>query len=145
VVVEDADWANVRRPGLFGVSRVVLRRCRLTGAELSESAFIDVTFAECRLDLVGLRMARLQRVAFEQCRMSECDLYGASLTDVVFDGCDLRRATLSGSKLARVELRGCELDGVRGAEALRGARLRWADVIHNAGFLAGALGIEVID
>ena len=77
--------------------------------------------------------------------MNDCDLYGASLTDVVFNRCDLRNATLSGSKLKRVELRGCELDGLRSAEALRGARLPWDDVIHNAAFLAGALGREVID
>jgi uncharacterized protein YjbI with pentapeptide repeats len=117
----------------------------LTGAELSGSALTDVTFADCLLDLAGLRMTKLERVAFEGSRMNDCDLYEASLTDVLFDGCDLRQATLSSSKLTRVEIRGCKLDGLRGTEALRGVRLPWADVIHNAGLLAGALGIDVID
>ena len=45
----------------------------------------------------------------------------------------------------RVELRGCDLAGVRGAEALRGARMTWNDVIENAALFATALGIEVVD
>ena len=145
VVVENADWANVRSPELFGMRRVELRRCRLTGAELSEAAIADATFVGCRLDFAGLRLARLERVVFDDCRMGECDLYGASLTDVLFHACDLHRATFSGAKLARVELRGCKLEGLRGVEALRGARLPWVDVIENAGLFANALGIEVTD
>jgi uncharacterized protein YjbI with pentapeptide repeats len=77
--------------------------------------------------------------------MSECDLYEASLTDVVFDNCELREATLSGAQLKRVELRGCDLAGLRGVEALRGARMPWADAVENAPLFAAALGLELID
>lgn len=144
VVVTDRDWAGERRPGLQA-RRVELHRCRLTGAELGEAVLSDVVLEECRLDLAGLRHARLERVVLRDCRMSECDLYGASLKDVVFERCELQEATLSAATLERVELRGCDLAGLRGAEALRGARMPWADVIASADLLAEALGIEVVD
>ena len=144
VVVVDLDWANRRARGLT-IRRAEIRRCRLTGAELAEAALSDVTLADCRLDLAGLRFARLERVVFQECRMSECDLYEASLTDVLFENCELREATLSGAKLKRVELRGCDLAGLRGVEALRGARMRWADAVENAPLFAAALGLELID
>jgi len=53
-VVRDVDWAGRKSVGL-SARRVELLRCRLTGAELAESALGDVTFEECRVDLVELR------------------------------------------------------------------------------------------
>ena len=143
-VADGLDWANRQARGLVA-RRVELRRCRLTGAELAEAMLSDVTFVDCRLDLVGLRIAKLERVVFRDCRMSECDLYEASLTDVLFERCELREATLSGVKLKRVELRGCDLAGLRGVEALRGARMPWNDVLENGPLFAAALGLEIID
>ncbi|MFL5953739.1 MAG: pentapeptide repeat-containing protein [Gaiellaceae bacterium] len=143
-VVVDRDWANERAHRL-SLERVELRRCRLTGTELAEASLRDVTFDECRIDLAGLRHARLERVVFRDCRMGECDFYGTSLKDVLFERCDLREATLSAAKLERVELRGCDLSGVRGADALRGARLPWNDVIENAALFARLAGIEIVD
>jgi len=143
-VVVDLDWANERPRGL-SAQRVELRRCRLTGAELAEASLTDVTFEECRVDLVGVRHAKLERVVFRDCRMSECDFYGASLKDVLFERCELREATFSTCSLQRVEFRGCDLAGLRGAEALAGARMTWNDVIENAALFASALGIEVVD
>jgi uncharacterized protein YjbI with pentapeptide repeats len=143
-LVEDADWAN-RRASRLVMRRVELRRSRFTGAELGEAAMTDAAFLECRLDLVGLRIAKLERVIFHDCRMSDCDFYGASLKDVVFDHCNLREATFTSAKIERVDLIGCDLAGIRGIEALRGARMQWNDVLENAPLLASALGIEIID
>jgi uncharacterized protein YjbI with pentapeptide repeats len=144
VVATDRDWAGVRALR-FSAQRAQLNRCRLTGAELAEAMLRDVTFDECRVDLVGLRHARLERVVFRDCRMAECDLYGATLTDVLFERCELRDATLSSTRLQHVELRGCDLTGLRGAEALRGARMPWTDVLENAALFATFLGIEIVD
>ena len=144
VVATDRDWAN-RRAFRFSAQRVGLRRCRLTGSELAEAVLRDVTFDECRLDLVGLRHATLERVVFRDCRLRECDLYGASLKDVLFERCELCEATFSAVSLQRVELRGCELTGLRGAEALRGARMPWDDVLENAALFATVLGLEIVD
>lgn len=143
-VAVDLDWANEQVRGL-SAQRAELRRCRMTGAELAEASLSDVTFEECRVDLAGVRHAQLERVVFRDCRMSECDFYGASLKDVLFERCELREATFSTCSLQRVEFRGCDLTGVRGAEALAGARMTWNDVIDNAALFATALGIEVID
>jgi uncharacterized protein YjbI with pentapeptide repeats len=144
IVVEDADWANETARG-FAARRVELRRCRLTGVEISEAALTDVTFVECRIDLAGLRRAKLERVVFRDCRMGECDLYAATLRDVLFDRCELPDAVFESASLTRVELRGCELRGLRGVEALRGARMPWNDVLENAPLFAQAVGIEIVD
>jgi uncharacterized protein YjbI with pentapeptide repeats len=143
-IVQDVDAANLRNPHL-DLRRVVVRGCRLTGAELAESTFVDVAFEDCRLDLAALRFAQLERVVFRDCRMNECDLYDAVLKDVLLERCDLREATLTGMKAERVELRACALAGARGADALRGARMPWNDVIENAAVFATALGIEIVD
>ncbi len=74
--------------------------------------------------------------------MNECDLYDAVLKDVLLERCDLREATLTGMKAERVELRACALAGARGADALRGARMPWNDVINNASLFATALGMR---
>jgi uncharacterized protein YjbI with pentapeptide repeats len=143
-VAEGLDWANRQARRVF-LRRAEVRRCRLTGAELAESRLEDVTFEDCRLDLVGLRAATLERVVFRDCRMGECELNAAALTDVLFENCELRQATVSGVRLKRVELRGCDLTGLRGLEALRGARMPWDDVLENAPLFAAALGFEILD
>ena len=52
----------------------------------------------------------------------------------------LREATISGVTAKRVELRDCDLTGLRGAEALRGVRMPWNDVLQNAPLFAGVVG-----
>jgi len=127
------------------LERVEIRGARLTGAELSEAHLRDVVFDACRIDLVGLRMAKLERVVFRDCRMSECELYAASLKDVLFERCELREATFSGMTVQRVELRVCDLTAARGAEALKGVRMPWNDVIENAALFAAVVGIQLVD
>src|SRR4051812_21730013 len=144
VVVTDADWAN-KHAQRWSALRTELRRCRLTGIELAEATISDVTLDDCRIDLAGIRHAKLERVVFRDCRMGECDLYGSVLKDILFERCELREATFSTCTLERVELRGCDLAGVRGTEALRGARMPWPDVVENAALFASALGIELLE
>ena len=143
-IVSGADWANQRARRAV-LRRVELTDCRLTGAELAEAALSDVTLNGCRLELAGMRMARLERVVFRDCQMGECDLYGAVLKDVLFERCALRGATLTGATMNRVELRACDLSDVLGAEALRGARMPFADMIENGPLFASALGIQALD
>jgi uncharacterized protein YjbI with pentapeptide repeats len=142
--VEDVDWSN-RREIRFSARRVELARVRMTGAQFPESTLMDVTFAECRADLASFRFAKLERVVFRDCRLEEADFYGAELEDVLFERCDLRLASVDGMRITRVELRGCNLDGLQGAEALRGARMPWDDIVGSGAVFASALGIEVIE
>lgn len=144
-VVEDEDWANSSPVRGAAARRAELRGCRLTGSDLHQANLTDVTFDDCRLDLVNLRHATLARVVFRDCHLSELDLYGASLQDVLFERCRLREAILSSATLERVELRQCDLAGLQGAEALRGARMPWNDVLENAPLFALALGLEIVD
>lgn len=143
-VVRDADWAN-RRVARASLVRAELHTVRLTGADLAESTFRDVRFVGCRLDLASARLSKFERVVFTDCRLEELDLYGSQLKDVFFERCVLREATLSSVTLERVELRGCDLTGLRGAEALRGARMPWTDVLENAPLFAAVAGIEIVD
>jgi uncharacterized protein YjbI with pentapeptide repeats len=143
VVVMDVNWAN-GRAHRWEAQRAELRGCRLTGIELAEARVRDVTFEDCRLDLAGVRHARLERVVFRDCRMNECDLYGSALKDVLFERCELREATFSKCTIERVDFRHCDLAGAHGAEALRGTRMLWPDIVENAAFFALALGIEIV-
>ncbi|HEY4348774.1 MAG TPA: pentapeptide repeat-containing protein [Gaiellaceae bacterium] len=144
MAVDGADWAN-RRAFKASLTRVELRRCRLTGAELAEAVLTDVVLADCHLELAGLRFTKLQRVVFRDCRMRESDFHGASLEDVLFERCDLREATLAGAKMERVEMQGCELAALCGVESLRSVRMPWNDVLANAPLFANAVGIEIVD
>ncbi len=140
---EHADLSNERFRGST-LRRVELHLCRLTGAELAEAEWTDVTASDCRLDLTGFRYATLERVVFRDCILEEADFARATLRDVRFERCRLRLAVFTGATAERVQLDGCELDGLAGIEALRGARMRWDDVVQNAPLFARALGIEIL-
>lgn len=142
--LEHRDFSNTRvlRSSL---RRVELHLCRLTGIELAESTWSDVTLTECRADLAGFRHARLERVVLRDCRLEEADFGGASLTDVSLERCELRRASFAGVRLERVRLAGCDLTELVGVEALRGARMPWNDVLQHAPLFAQALGIRLDD
>lgn len=142
--IEHRDFSNLRciRSSL---RRVELRLCRLTGAELAEASWTDVTVTECRLDLAGLRHSRLERVVFRDCILDEAEFAAARLQDVLFERCRLRLATFAGATADRLQLEGCDLEGFDGVDVLRGARMRWDDVVQNAPLFARALGIEIVE
>ena len=142
--IENADVAN-ERVMRSSLRRVELHLCRMTGIDLAEATWIDVTLTDCRLDLANLRYAKLERVVFRDCRLDEADFSGARLTDVLLERCSLVRAAFAGAAAQRIELSGCDLAGLAGVEALRGARMPWNDVLQNAPLFAQALGIEIAD
>ena len=123
--------------------RVELRGCRLTGLSWMAGLWRDVLVTDCRADLAGLRHAALERVTFRDCDLTEADFVEARMREVRFERCRLVGADISHARLTRCELRGCELEGLRGAEALRGATMPWPDVVASAGVLADAVGIRI--
>ena len=141
---ENADFSNTRALR-SSLRRVELHLCRLTGAELAEATWLDVTVTDCRLDLAGLRHSKLERVVFRDCILDEADFAGAQLKDVVFERCRLRLVSFVGATSERLQLEGCDLDGLDGVDVLRGARMRWDDVVQNAPLFARALGIEIVE
>jgi uncharacterized protein YjbI with pentapeptide repeats len=143
VRLRHANLANLRARRT-SVERVELHGCRMTGIQLAESALRDVTLADCRMDLAALRFCTVERVVFRGCQLQELDLVEAQLSSVVFEDCDLSGADLGHARFARSELRGCTLDGIVGAERLRGVAMPWPDVVGFAGQLAAAVGITVL-
>jgi uncharacterized protein YjbI with pentapeptide repeats len=99
----------------------------------------------CRADLASLENTRLRRVRFEDCDLRGLDLRGAELDGVRFERCDLSGAEFSGARCRRLELVACELAGIGGIESLRGSSWDWPTVVGQAGALAAALGIAVLD
>ena len=142
-VVRGGSLANVRALRSEW-RRVRFDAVRATGVQLGEATLTDVTFEGARLDFSSFRMARLERVVFRDCRLEEADFAGATLESVLFERTPLTGATLSFARVDGVELRGCDLDGVSGAETLRGARMPLQDVLASATTLAGALGIQIV-
>ena len=60
---------------------------------------------------------------------------------MLFESCDLTSAHLSEATFELCELQRCELQGIRGIEALRGARIPLTDLLPITPLLADALGI----
>jgi uncharacterized protein YjbI with pentapeptide repeats len=133
------DLANTELPGLE-LTCSSLRDSRLVGAALG-GVLRDVVVSGCLLDLVSLRMCKLSRSEFHECSLVEAGLYAADLESVLFDGCDLSAADFSGATFALCEIQRCEMQGIRGIEALRGARIPLADLLPITPLLADALGI----
>lgn len=143
-VLEQANLAN-RRGQRVLLQRVRLRGCRMTGIQLGESTLRDVEIVDCRVDLAAFRMSRLERVVFRGCQLQELDLLEAELSSVVFERCDLSGADLSHATFRRSQMRDCTLDGLIGAERLRGVSMPWPDVVGLAATFAAVLGVGVID
>jgi uncharacterized protein YjbI with pentapeptide repeats len=133
------DLANAELPGLE-VTCSSVRDSRLVGAALG-GVFRDVVLSGCVLDLASLRMCRFSRCVFRDCSLREAGFYAAELDSVLFEGCDLTGADLVGATFALSELQRCELQGIRGIEALRGARIALAELLPITPLLADALGI----
>jgi uncharacterized protein YjbI with pentapeptide repeats len=142
--LDDCDLANLDARGA-AFRRVAITGGRLTGCNLSESALVDVGFKRCRVDLVAFAASEFERVRFASCNLAQADFQQARLRAVRFEDCDLSGADLSGAKFEQVDIVGCRLDGVRGADALKGVRMRWGDVLENAGLFSAACGVELIE
>ena len=127
------------------LQRVTIAGARLTGVQWTRGRIVDAVFRDCRIDLATFAGTTFERVAFDGCMLAQAEFREALLRSVRFDHCDLSQADLSGVRIDRCELRGCTLDGLAGAERLRGAAMPWADVAGNAALLAAALGIRVLE
>jgi uncharacterized protein YjbI with pentapeptide repeats len=143
VAVDRGNLANSAAPEP-ALRRVTVTGARLTGAQWTRGTIADTVFRDCRIDLATFAGTTFERTVFDGCRLTQTDFRDALLRSVRFDHCDLTEADLHGVRIDRCELRGCTLDGLTGVERLRGAAMPWADVVGNAGLLAGALGIRVL-
>jgi uncharacterized protein YjbI with pentapeptide repeats len=144
VVVDRGNLANLAAPEP-SLTRVVFTGTRLTGIPWTRGRLTDVVFRDCRIDLATFAGTTFERVAFDGCLLAQTDFGGALLRSVRLDHCDLTEADLGELRIDGCELRSCTLDGLVGAERLRGAAMPWADVVGHAALLAHALGIRVLE
>jgi uncharacterized protein YjbI with pentapeptide repeats len=140
----ECSLANVEAPRSEWIA-VELHGCRLTGMDLRDSHGRYILVADCRADLISLRAARLEGAVFRDCLLSQADLSDADLSGARFERCDLTEVELRGARLVGAVFDGCRMEGLRGAAALRGARMRWDDIVGLAGAFAVELGIELIE
>jgi uncharacterized protein YjbI with pentapeptide repeats len=144
VAIERGNLANLVAPEPV-LRRVTVTGARLTGVQWTRGSITDVAFRDCRIDLATFAGSTLERVTFVGCLLAQAEFRDALLRSVRFEHCDLSEADLGGLRIDGCELRSCTLDGLAGAERLRGAALPWHDVVGNAGLFAAALGIRVLD
>ena len=143
-VVEDCEFSGAVLTRLSAV-RVEFRRCRMSGVDVHGGDFRDVKFLDCKLDGANLRSTTWQRSGLEGCLLTEADFSSAKLGEAAIKQCDLRRADFTKAQAAGVTLHGSELEGVVGAEGLRGVLIGSDQVIPLALSVFSALGIRVQD
>ena len=143
VELDGCNLANVdARGGSLWRARVA--RARLTGLSWTEGLVREAVLSDCRIDLASFAATRFEQAAFERCLLMQADFQEASLRSVRFVDCDLTEADLSGARFDRCELRGCTIDGIRGAERLRGVSMPWEDILASAGTFAAAVGVTIL-
>lgn len=125
--------------------RVVFRRCRMSGLVASGLRATDLRFEACKLDQAWLRSASLDRCELVECDLSGSDLYGARVTRSAFRHCDLSEVEVSASEMEQVTLHGSTVDGLKGAESLRGLTIGSDQLVPLALPILGAMRIRVDD
>jgi uncharacterized protein YjbI with pentapeptide repeats len=144
VQLENCNLANADvRGGSAWRTRIV--RSRLTGVAWHEGLIRDTVLSDCRIDLSSFGATRLDQVVFERCLLMQVDFQETSLRRVRFVDCDLTEADVSDARFEGCELRGCTIDGMRGAERLRGIAMPWEDIVASVGTFAAAVGVTVLD
>jgi uncharacterized protein YjbI with pentapeptide repeats len=144
VELEGCNLANAEVRG-GSAWRAWIARSRLTGVSWTEGMVRDVVLSDCRIDLSSFAATRLEQVVFERCLLMQADFQEANLRAVRFVECDLTEADLMGARFERCELRGCTIDGIRGADRLRGVAMPWEDIVASVGTFAAAVGVTVLD
>jgi uncharacterized protein YjbI with pentapeptide repeats len=127
------------------LTRVELRRCRMSGLQLPAAKLRDVTVLDGKLDEANLRMTTGERLAFRSSHLGGADFAAARLDDVRFFDCDLSRADFSNATIAGCRLHGSTVEGLQGAQHLGRAAIDSTQVLPFALRLYAALGIVVDD
>jgi uncharacterized protein YjbI with pentapeptide repeats len=144
VLVEDCELSGVTLTDSH-FTRVELRRCRLSGLVASTLRARHVRFSECRADGAMFRMTTWDHAELDDVDLRDADFYAAALTGVRMTGCDLTGADLSKATMAGTRLHGSTLEGIRGADSLRGAVIGPDQVLPVAFSVLATLGIVVED
>jgi uncharacterized protein YjbI with pentapeptide repeats len=144
VLIEDSELSGVTiAEGHF--TRVELRRCRLSGLVASTLKARHVRLTDCRADGATFRMTRWEHAEFRDVDLRDADFHASALAGVRLLGCDLTGADFSRATMAGAALHGSTVDGIKGADSLRGAVVAGDQVLSLALPVLAALGIVVDD
>ena len=144
VVLEDCELSGVRITG-GRLIRVELRRCRLGGMVAAGLKARDVLLEDCTASGAAFRMSTWERCELRDVDLREADFYAARLPGARFLRCDLRSADFSKAELAGAALHHSALEGIKGADSLRGVSIGTDQILPLALPLFAALGINVDD
>lgn len=144
VLVEDCELSGVTLSDSH-LTRVEFRRCRLSGLVASTMKARHVRFSECRADGAMFRMTSWDHAELSDVDLRDADFYAATLGGVRFVGCDLTGADLSKAAMAGTRLHGSTLEGIRGADSLRGAVIGGDQILPVALSVFASMGIVVDD
>ena len=144
VLFEDCELSGVTMTEAH-FTRVEFRRCRLSGLVASALKARHVRFVDCKADGATFRMTAWDHVEFSAVDLRDADFHAARLTGARFVDCDLTRADFAKASMAGTGLHGSVLEGVKGADGLRGVVLGSDQVLSLAFSVFAALGISVDD
>ena len=144
VLVEDCELSAVTIPAAH-LTRVEFRRCRLSGLSAPNLKARHVRFTDCRADGTSFRMSSWEVAELSSVDLRDADFHASGLAGVRLLDCDLTRADVSKASLAGAALHGSKLEGLRGADALRGAVIAGDQVMALTVPLLLAMGIVVDD
>ncbi|HST55443.1 MAG TPA: pentapeptide repeat-containing protein [Solirubrobacteraceae bacterium] len=137
VEAANGDWGGAQ------LRRTLVSDARLTGLDLAEAHFEDVSFKGCKLDYANFRHSTIERVSFEDCVLTGADFQGARIHLTLFSRCQLQGADFSKAELSLVDLRSSELSFAGSVLGLRGAIIDPLQLMELAPALAQELGITV--
>ena len=144
VLIEDCELSAVTLPAAH-LTRVEFRRCRLSGLSAPNLKARHVRFTDCRADGTSFRMSSWDVAELSSVDLRDADFHASTLAGVRLVDCDLARADVSKATMDGTALHGSTLEGLRGADALRGAVIASDQVVSLTVPLLLAMGIVVDD
>lgn len=144
VVIEHSDLSGAILEQAT-LTRVRVNECRLSGVELARSSFRDVLVVGSRLDQANLRMCHFERVTFDGVDLQAADFTGTTFAKCRLFDCNLTGADFSKVKAEGARLHGSVLEGIKGADSLRGVVIDSTQMVPLGVRLLATMAIAVDD
>lgn len=135
--IDGGDFSNATFRGAV-LATMKIARCKMTGADLSETRSIGLELDDVLLVFALLPKISFRKMTLKQIDFGEADLRSCDFRETVFEDCSLRDANLSGCRFEKSDLRGADLGGVRltDAKQFKGAiisKRQAADLLNQLG------------
>ncbi|GEM_PF-136867 len=108
-VFERCDFSNIQAAHL-DLRRCEFRNCKLVGADLTQSALMDVLFSQCDMRYSTFSFGRLDRAEFTEVQLSESDFFECVLKPVRFARTQLENVNFRETELSGLDLSDCTFE-----------------------------------